>query len=107
MPNFRRSLSFPPSSLPPSLPLSVIDCGEEGLTPGGSGVFENGEVDIPSPTTFGAVATYRCDGNYLLNGNEQRTCEVGGWSGSIPLCGTLCLCSFVTCFMMVPGLCGS
>lgn len=37
-------------------------------------------------TSFGAKATYTCHENYTLIGNENRTCEMNGWSGKQPQC---------------------
>lgn len=37
-------------------------------------------------TSFGVKATYTCHENYTLIGNENRTCQAEGWSGSNPKC---------------------
>ncbi|XP_058127402.1 sushi, von Willebrand factor type A, EGF and pentraxin domain-containing protein 1 [Anopheles ziemanni] len=37
-------------------------------------------------TSFGVQASYTCHENYTLIGNENRTCEASGWSGTQPKC---------------------
>lgn len=37
-------------------------------------------------TSFGVQATYTCHENYTLIGNENRTCELTGWTGKHPQC---------------------
>lgn len=37
-------------------------------------------------TSFGVQASYTCHENYTLIGNENRTCELSGWSGTHPQC---------------------
>lgn len=57
-----------------------IDCGSlPSLQHGGLLFFDN-------RTTFGAQVTYTCHENYTLIGNENRTCELNGWSGKEPQC---------------------
>ncbi|XP_055682887.1 sushi, von Willebrand factor type A, EGF and pentraxin domain-containing protein 1 isoform X2 [Lutzomyia longipalpis] len=57
-----------------------VDCGE--LSP-----LEHGGVILSEPrTTFGVQATYSCHENYTLIGNENRTCQLEGWSGKKPQC---------------------
>lgn len=47
---------------------------------------ENGSVDASS-TTFESQATYACDPNFGMVGDETRTCQANGtWSGSAPTC---------------------
>ncbi len=59
----------------------VFDCGTEGLSRP-----ENGRpVDITT-TTFGSVATFSCMDGFILVGNEERRCELAGWTGSNPTC---------------------
>ncbi len=43
----------------------------------------NGEVSV---SAYGTTATYSCDRGYKLEGNKQRTCSYGVWSGSEPHC---------------------
>jgi len=46
----------------------------------------NGMTDVVS-TTFGSVAEHSCNGEFLLCGSENRTCQANGlWSGSLPDC---------------------
>ncbi|KAM7347402.1 CUB and Sushi multiple domains furrowed [Cochliomyia hominivorax] len=37
-------------------------------------------------TSYGVQATYSCHENYTLIGNENRTCELEGWTGKQPEC---------------------
>lgn len=37
-------------------------------------------------TSYGVWATYSCHENYTLIGNENRTCELDGWTGKQPEC---------------------
>jgi hypothetical protein len=37
-------------------------------------------------TSYGVVSTYTCHENYTLIGNENRTCQLEGWSGKDPQC---------------------
>ncbi|XP_054729921.1 sushi, von Willebrand factor type A, EGF and pentraxin domain-containing protein 1 [Anastrepha obliqua] len=37
-------------------------------------------------TSYGVQATYTCHENYTLIGNENRTCELTGWTGKQPEC---------------------
>lgn len=37
-------------------------------------------------TSYGVQATYSCHENYTLIGNENRTCELDGWTGKQPEC---------------------
>ena len=62
---------------------------------------ENGVVNVTT-RTVGSVAMYACEGQFVLNGDSQRTCqEDGEWSGEAPtclgnvdvLCYTLCIAS--------------
>ncbi len=47
---------------------------------------KDGQVQFTS-TAFGAVATYRCHSGFLIEGDEERTCQAdGSWSGAIPIC---------------------
>lgn len=47
---------------------------------------KDGTVSLTG-TTFISVATYSCDSDYVLMGDEARTClETGLWSGSTPTC---------------------
>lgn len=57
-----------------------VDCGQ--LPP-----LEHGAVTLSEKrTTFSVQATYTCHENYTLIGNENRTCELDGWSGKTPQC---------------------
>jgi len=58
---------------------TIVDCG--ALT-----APANGTVNAPT-TTFGATATYSCNGGFTLSGPATRTCQADGtWSGSVPTC---------------------
>lgn len=49
--------------------------------------LEHGAIILPElRTSFGAQAMYTCHENYTLIGNENRTCEIDGWSGKQPQC---------------------
>ena len=56
--------------------------------------IDNGEVTYSDDSRIeGTVATYSCDGDLVLVGNEMRTCgprsvggEAGVWDGSDPIC---------------------
>lgn len=63
-----------------STPICKIhDCGSLGKP-------ENGVVSYLN-TTYGAVATYKCDTSYTFVGNLTRTCgENGNWSSTQPRC---------------------
>jgi Sushi repeat (SCR repeat) len=37
-------------------------------------------------TSFGVQASYTCHENYTLIGNENRTCDLTGWTGEHPQC---------------------
>lgn len=57
-----------------------IDCGD--LPP-----FEHGAINFSEKrTTYGVQATYTCHENYTLIGNENRTCQIDGWTGKQPQC---------------------
>ena len=46
----------------------------------------NGTVSTPT-TTFDSVATYSCNADSVLTGEDMRTCLNSGlWSGSEPTC---------------------
>ena len=60
----------------------MYDCGTSGITGP-----ENGDVNLDAGTTLGAMATFSCDQGYLQVGDQSRTCELDGWSGSNPVCG--------------------
>ncbi|XP_062518035.1 sushi, von Willebrand factor type A, EGF and pentraxin domain-containing protein 1-like isoform X2 [Corticium candelabrum] len=47
----------------------------------------NGGVSV---SAYGTTATYSCDRGYKLEGNKQRTCSYGVWSGSEPHCKKEC-----------------
>lgn len=47
----------------------------------------NGQVSLSNGTFPGSLATYMCDSNYTLVGNEIRTCvKPNGWTGMEPTC---------------------
>uniref|UniRef100_A0A1A9VUL7 Sushi, von Willebrand factor type A, EGF and pentraxin domain-containing protein 1 n=1 Tax=Glossina austeni TaxID=7395 RepID=A0A1A9VUL7_GLOAU len=49
--------------------------------------LEHGSVHMSEQrTSYGVQATYSCHENYTLIGNENRTCELDGWSGKQPEC---------------------
>lgn len=49
--------------------------------------LEHGSVHMSEQrTSYGVQATYSCHENYTLIGNENRTCELEGWSGKQPEC---------------------
>ena len=62
--------------------------------------IDNGTATYSNDSRIeGTVATYSCDGDLVLVGNETRTCgprsvdasEVGVWDGSDPMCGKFAL----------------
>ena len=59
----------------------IIDCGIEDIPDP-----ENGQV-IAIETTFGSVANFTCNTSFVLVGDDMRTCESSGWSGTNPTCG--------------------
>lgn len=62
------------------LQISDIDCGE--LPP-----IDHGTIVLAEQrTSFGVQATFTCHENYTLIGNENRTCELEGWTGKQPQC---------------------
>lgn len=62
----------------------VHDC----LTTSLEGRPENVQLTV-GPTVFGSVATFSCDADFnLVNGDAMRTCQLTGWSGTNPECGT-------------------
>lgn len=49
--------------------------------------LEHGSVFFSEQrTSYGVQATYSCHENYTLIGNENRTCELEGWTGKRPEC---------------------
>lgn len=57
-----------------------MDCGQLAPVDHGSIILQENR------STFGAVATYTCHENYTLIGNENRTCNIDGWTGKTPQC---------------------
>ena len=54
----------------------------------------NGQVSHTAGTTFGQTATYSCNTDYNLLGDNTRTCQATGmWSGSKPTCRCMLLFS--------------
>ena len=67
--------------------LTVVNCGN--LTDPA-----NGSVNHTAGTTFKQTATYSCNTGYGLVGDSNRTCQAtGNWSGSVPTCQGMLLCS--------------
>ena len=60
--------------------LIVLDCGMANIT-----APELGQLSVES-TLFGSVASYTCESDYILVGDEERTCSLNGWSGTQPEC---------------------
>lgn len=49
--------------------------------------LEHGSVMLSEQrSSYGVQATYSCHENYTLIGNENRTCELDGWTGKQPEC---------------------
>lgn len=49
--------------------------------------MEHGAINFSEKrTTYGEQATYTCHENYTLIGNENRTCQMDGWTGKQPQC---------------------
>ena len=47
----------------------------------------NGLVDTSAGTTFGSIATYNCNLNFMVNGSSTRICTAEGvWGGQPPTC---------------------
>ena len=62
------------------LECEAVDCGKLEDP-------EDGDVDTDDGTELGAVAEYECDSDYLLLGDDERTCQADGtWSGEPPVC---------------------
>lgn len=57
-----------------------VDCGELPTLDHGAILL------LDHRSSFGAKAQYSCHENYTLIGNENRTCEMTGWSGKQPQC---------------------
>lgn len=61
---------------------AVVDCGNPGTPAHGNRV--NSEV-----FTYGATASFICDGGYQLVGAQLITCQANGaWSNPIPACSS-------------------
>ena len=59
----------------------VFNCGTTDLISP-----DNGQV-TGLPLFLDSVVSYTCDSGYTLVGNAMRTCIVGGWNGTNPICG--------------------
>ena len=70
------SFFFPSSSV-------VFDCGCTDILR-----LNNGSIILSDSTTLNSVARFQCDSNFELFGDATRTCQLAGWSGSNPSCGT-------------------
>lgn len=57
-----------------------VDCGPLDKLEHGSILLSKNQ------TFFGIQATYSCHENYTLIGHENRTCSIGGWTGTKPEC---------------------
>ena len=58
---------------------TAVDCGELTDPTEGNVQFAR--------TTFGSVAVYECDENYVLSGGNTRLCQADRmWSGFTPTC---------------------
>jgi len=64
---------------------ALYDCGAPELpTNNGRLVSQSGG------TTFGASVTLGCEPGYgVVSGDTTRTCGIGGWSGTLPVCAPL------------------
>ena len=56
----------------------AINCGDPGT-------LANGQRSLSS-TIYNSVVTYTCDVGYTLQGSDSRTCQLDGWTGSLPQC---------------------
>uniref|UniRef100_A0A8W7Q5B0 Furrowed n=1 Tax=Anopheles coluzzii TaxID=1518534 RepID=A0A8W7Q5B0_ANOCL len=66
------------SGTPPAC--KYVDCGPLPE-------IEHGGIILSEQrTSFGVQASYTCHENYTLIGNENRTCQASGWSGTQPKC---------------------
>ncbi|XP_049300024.1 sushi, von Willebrand factor type A, EGF and pentraxin domain-containing protein 1 [Anopheles funestus] len=66
------------SGVPPAC--KYVDCGPLPE-------IEHGGIILSEQrTSFGVLASYTCHENYTLIGNENRTCQANGWSGTQPKC---------------------
>lgn len=58
--------------------------------------IRNGYVTNPSNPSEGSVASYGCDDEFVLVGNETSTCQSDGtWSGDEPRCGEYHACTVI------------
>ena len=79
-----KGLAFPRTDVSDYLLLSFLSaatrCTEPDL------VIENGDVNVSRPIGIGSLATFGCDGNFVLEGPMTRVCGDAGWSGINPSC---------------------
>ena len=64
------------------IPRPVFDCGSTDIQRP-----VNGNVNLTEKTTIGSQAIFSCDAGFVMIGEETRTCQLTGWSGSNPICG--------------------
>ncbi len=59
----------------------VVDCGPLSSP-------DNGAVDLSNGTTFGSIAVYSCNEEFVRLGSDIRICQADeNWSGDPPTCG--------------------
>lgn len=65
------------------IPRPVFDCGSTDIQRP-----VNGNVNLTEKTTIGSRAFFSCEVGFELVGDATRTCQLTGWTGSNPTCGT-------------------
>ena len=71
----------------PVLNHSLVDCGELSHP-------INGTVSLAN-TVLNSIATYTCEPGNGLVGSRTRVCQDDGlWSGSAPICQSMCVAKF-------------
>lgn len=58
-----------------------VDCGEYTVSS-----LENGHVERPDRTDYGASFNFTCHPNYTITGSTQVVCRESGWEGKRPEC---------------------